>query len=152
MGMIEDKIQELKTRERDLLLELAAVQASLDIYIRGQLQETLTQPNQPSNQPGKPSLHDLRVKDAINIYLGFCRDQGRVKITLAELVRELTASKVVTARGVVLSATKYPFKTITNTLGSRENKVNWIVSKIGGRHFQKADTIELRLPQHAESE
>jgi hypothetical protein len=147
MEAIEDKIRELKERECFLLVELQAVRASIDVYAKAQRKGL--SPSEPTHvihppvPEGAPPLDNLRIRDAIAVYLRWCQDNGRERITLGELETALLSSNVMTFRGTPLSQIRLGWKTICNSLGSPENKNTWIIDKHGD-HFQKADTIGLR--------
>ena len=141
-------VEELKREEQTLLLRLAAVRAALDVYVMGQLRgEPAPAPTTTPLPANIPCLDDMRIRDAINLYLHWCRDNGRERTTLGELEKVLLSFRVVSVRGQPMMAMRYPWKTLTNTLGSPDNKDTWNVVMHSSDHFQRADTIELIAPR-----
>ena len=147
MEAFEDKLRELEERECFLLVELQAVRASIEIYAKAKRKGF-----SPSETPlvvqatvpaGAPPLDGLRIRDAITHYLRWAAVNGRDRVTLGELLMALKGSRVTTFRGKPLNETRFPFKTVANSLGSPENKDTWVIEK-HSHHFQEGDTIGLR--------
>jgi hypothetical protein len=137
-------VEELKREEQSLLLRLERVRATLDIYRGGQWTEPMQVSTPlPELPTGYPPLDDMRTRDAINLYLNWAQDQGR-SVTLGELERVLLAHRVVSFRGKPFSESRFSFKTLTNIIGSPDNKDLWQVEMHSPEHYQRADTIALK--------
>jgi hypothetical protein len=137
-------VEQLRREEHALLARLAAVRQMLDVYANGQMhQKPAPVAESPAVMEGSPSLSGLRIRDAISIYLGFCREKGRDRITIGEMFAALSAGGVTTFRGKPLNETKFPFKTVCNSLGSPENRDVWVIEKRSD-HYQRGDTIALK--------
>ena len=89
-------------------------------------------------------MDGLRVRDAINLYLKWAEERGRI-VTLGDLTKELVRHRVVSFRNKPLSEQRYPFKSITNALGLPSNKQEWHVDRRDPEgHHTAADTIKLK--------
>jgi|SRR5271166_5529985 len=137
-------VEQLEKEEKALLAKLAGVRAALEAYKGRPAEPVVSAVLLP---PGAPALDGLRIRDGINVYLNWCRDNGRDRITLAELEKVLLSSRVVSFRGQPIGEMKYPFKTLTNILGSPNNQETWIVEMHSQEHYQRADTIGLKAPK-----
>ena len=135
-------IEGLEREERALMLRLAAIRQTLEVY----RSHSEPEPVVPTLPPGAPSLDGLRIRDAVSAYLNFCRDNGREQITLGEIEKALLSYHVTTFRGAPLSGTKFPWKTIANSLGSPENQDVWEIQKRSD-HYQRGDLIGLKSPK-----
>ena len=135
-------IEELKKEEQSLLARLSTVRDTLAVYTKGRLHAE-PEIQSPSLPPGAPPLDGLRIRDAVNVYLNWCRDNGRERITLGELEKAILSYHVTTFRGTPLKDTKFPWKTLTNSLGSPENKDAWVIEKRSDHH-QRGDLIGLK--------
>ena len=118
MQTLDEYLDDLKVQERELLLRLAAVQSSIDSLTRGQFTPPPAAPPEPQG-PQCPSLDYMRIRDAINVYLSWRRDQGLPPATLGELERELAKHNVVSFRNEPMSGMKYKWKSLSNVLGRR---------------------------------
>jgi hypothetical protein len=121
----------------------------IDLY-QGRLRVEPPAMQSPAIPAGAPSLDGLRIRDAVSAYLKFCRDNGRQQITLGELERAMLSYNVTTFRGSPLQNTKFPWKTLTNSLGSPENKDTWEIAKRSD-HYQRGDLIGLKAVLHKTS-
>jgi hypothetical protein len=140
-------IEGLEREERALLLRLTAIRQTLEVYRSHSEPVPVAESPIP---PGAPSLDGLRIRDAITVYLEFCRDEGRDQITLGELAKALLSFQVTTFRGTLLNSDliKHKWKTICNSLGSPENKDTWEIQKHSD-HYQRADLIGLKVQKGA---
>ena len=136
-------VEELKKEERALTSRLDAVKTLLAVYQGRTPAEPVAE--SPTIPPGAPSLDGLRIRDAVSVYLGFCRDNGREQITLGELHKALLSFQVTTFRGTLLNSDliKHKWKTICNSLGSPENREVWEIQKRSD-HYQHGDLIGLK--------
>jgi hypothetical protein len=147
MGTIEDKLRELQEREQVLLLDLSAVRAAIDVYIKGRLRS-----NTPGGQtePNSPTLDDMRIKDAINVYLQWARDNGRDKVTLKELHDVLRQNRIITAKKEIMDRDRV-WTNITIAVSSPTLANRWNVTRLDPNRYNMRDTIELRPKKIAES-
>ena len=152
MQALDDYLNDLRSQERDLLLRLTAVRASIDTIVKGQLNPELPITPMQAQGPQCPSLDNMRIRHAINMYLGFRRANGMPPATVGELEKELAKHRVVSFRNQPMSEMRYAFKTLCITLGSPENKALWRVERRDpDGHFTRADTIELRPSESNEN-
>lgn len=137
MQSLEEYLNELKAQERDLDLRLTGIRANIDAIMRQQLGAA------PGPQP--PSLDSMRIRDAVNVYLSWRRDQGMSAATLGELEKELAKHKIVSFRKQPMSEMRFPWKSMCNALGSPDNKHLYHIERHDPEgHFSRADTIELK--------
>ncbi|MFZ1135623.1 MAG: hypothetical protein WAN69_11785 [Candidatus Korobacteraceae bacterium] len=134
----DEFLEQLKAEEKSLRLRLASVQAAIDVYIKGQLQ-----PDTFRGEATPPPLDDLRIRDAINHYLGWRQAKAMPPATLGELLAELDRHHVVTFKKQPMKG-KWAWKSLSNTLGATENQDLWRIERKDPAHFTRVDTIELK--------
>ena len=135
MQSSDDYLGQLKAEERALALRLASVRAAIDVYIKGQISPSET-----------PNLDGLRIRDAINVYLGWAAERGKVT-TIADLERELPKFRVMSFKRKPMSDMPFIFKSLCNCIGSPENQKLWHVKRRNKEHFTREDEISLKPPQ-----
>jgi hypothetical protein len=140
MQSLEQYLKELNDHKRDLELRLAGVIANIEAISKQQI--GFPQGPQP------PSLDSMRTRDAVNVYLGWRREQEMAPATLGELEKELARHKVVSFRNQPMSDMRFPWKSLCNALGSPDNERIWHIERHDpDGHFSRADTIELKSPK-----
>lgn len=146
----ENLIEQLRKERETLLGRLAAIDAMLTAYGGNATRPPNTRTAPIEELPtGYPQLDNMRTRDAINLYLSWAKDKER-EVTLGELERVLLAHRVVSFRGKVFGESRFPFKTLTNIIGSPDNANFWNVDMHSPEHFQRTDVIGLRPKERAE--
>jgi hypothetical protein len=149
MQSLEEYLETLKGQRRELEVRLASIDAAINAISLNQ-PAAAPQPTQPAApQLQGPSLDNLRMRDAIRIYLAWREDNGLPPATLGELEKELARHNVVSFRNKAMASMVYGWKSLCNGLGSPNNMKMWnIERKDKEGHFTRADVITLSQPRN----
>jgi hypothetical protein len=141
---LDEYLEALKTQKRELEVRIATIEDAINATSPNQ-PATAPQPTQPiTPQLQGPSLDNLRMRDAIRLWLAWREDNGLPPATLGELEKELARHNVVSFRNKEMKTMVFFWKSLTNGLGSPNNAKLWNIERRDPNgHYTRADLITL---------